>query len=79
MRNPHFCHKTSDFNGIIKVICCIVLISRKWVGLDIFNSKWGDKYRYLNVARTEKSRWSSQKNLVFTKSKRDKNLFYRVL
>ena len=54
------------------MICCIVLISRKWVGLDIFNNKWGDKY-YLNVAKTENytSRSGVRKRTLFLQSQKE--------
>ncbi len=61
------------------MICCIVLISRKWVGLDIFNNKWGDKF-YLNVAKTENytSRSGVRKRTLCLQSQKEiKNLFYR--
>ena len=52
MGKSEFLSKNSDFNETIQVICCFVLISRKWVGLDIFNNKWGYKH-YLNAAKRE--------------------------
>ncbi len=58
------------------MICCIVLISRKWVGLDIFNNKWGDKF-YLNVAKTENytSRSGVRKRTLCLQSQKEiKNL-----
>ncbi len=61
------------------MICCIVLILRKWVSLDIFNNKWGDKY-YLNVAKTENytSRSGVRKRTLCLQSQKEiKNLFYR--
>ncbi len=61
------------------MICCIVLISRKWVGLDIFNNRWGDKY-YLNVAKTENytSRSGVRKRTLCLQSQKEiKNLLYR--
>ena len=47
-----FCHKNSNFNETIEAFCCFVLISRKWISLDIFNNKWDNKYQ-LNAAKRE--------------------------
>ena len=62
------------------MICSIVLISRKWVGLDIFSNKWGDKF-YLNVAKTENytSRSGVRKRTLCLQSQKEiKNLFLRA-
>jgi hypothetical protein len=60
----------------IRVICCFVLISIKWVKLDIFNNKW-DYKQYLKAAKRKNilEGVEFEKNLItLNKSKRDQTV-----
>ena len=48
--NTDFYDKNNKFNKTIQAICCFALISKKWIGRDLFNDKW-DYEHNLNEAK----------------------------
>ena len=74
-----FCHKNSNFIDTIGAFCCFVLISTKWISLDIFNNKWDNKYQ-LNAAKgencTRRSGVQKQPSLCRQSQKQIKKLSY---